>query len=155
MITFTGDYTPDQRILIEHATVLVTPDDPKTTTDPLPDNPNLTYTTGLEAGDLNQTVTRTIIVYLPDGTTKQLVQTAKFQRSALVDEVTKHVTYNPWELVTGYRDLFASVGAPEIVGQLDGYIRQPTLRLRWTIFSRWIRTQYSQSGIQLIHRMLR
>ncbi|MHC5522584.1 mucin-binding protein [Ligilactobacillus saerimneri] len=121
MITFTGDHTPDQRILIEHATVLVTPDDPKTTTDPLPDNPNLTYTTGLEAGDLNQTVTRTIIVYLPDGTTKQLVQTAKFQRSALVDEVTKHVTYNPWELVTGYRDSFASVGAPEIVGQLDGY----------------------------------
>ncbi|QLL77450.1 LPXTG cell wall anchor domain-containing protein [Ligilactobacillus saerimneri] len=70
---------------------------------------------------ITKTVTRTIIVYLPDGTTMRLVQTAKFQRSALVDEVTKHVTYNLWELFAGYQDLFASVGAPEIVGQLDGY----------------------------------
>ena len=80
---------------VVHQTVTVAPDQPKTTTDRLPDV-NDTYPAGLSHDDLNQTLTRTIKVHQPDGTVNTITQTATRSRTATVDEITKAVTYGAW-----------------------------------------------------------
>lgn len=80
---------------VVHQTVTVTPDQSKTTTDRLPDV-NDTYPAGLGHDDLNQTLTRTINVYQPDGTVKTITQTVTRSRTATVDEITKAVSYGAW-----------------------------------------------------------
>ena len=79
-----------------HATTTVTPDNPKTPADVLPDNPGKNYPSGVAKDDLNKTVTRTINITTPDGKTQTITQKAEFTRSATVDEVTGEVTYGPW-----------------------------------------------------------
>ena len=63
----------DQTVTItySHKTVEVTPSQPKTTNDPLPDNPSKKYPSGVGQSDLNKTVTRTINVTAaqPNGNT--------------------------------------------------------------------------------------
>ena len=51
---------------------------------------------GAHASDLNQTITRTIVVTNPDGTKSTEVQTAKLYRDATYDNVTGEVTYGEW-----------------------------------------------------------
>lgn len=80
---------------VVHQTVTVTPDQPKTATDQLPDV-NDTYPAGLSHDDLNQTLTRTIRVHQPDGTVTTITQTATRSRTATVDEITKAVSYGAW-----------------------------------------------------------
>src|SRR5699024_9205119 len=46
-ITFTGDGVPNKKVTVDHATVTVTPDKPKTTGDKLPDNPSKNYPSGV------------------------------------------------------------------------------------------------------------
>ncbi|MCZ4008275.1 LPXTG cell wall anchor domain-containing protein [Lactobacillus jensenii] len=80
--------TPDTTIHLKHKIVTVTPDKPTKTGDKLPDNPNQTYPDGI---DTTKTVTRTINVHKPDGTTKTTTQTVTFTRTVTVDEVTGKV----------------------------------------------------------------
>ena len=82
---------------IEHAHVTVTPDQPKTTGDKLPDNPAKGYPTGVAKDDLNKTITRTIQVVDPH--TQQVATTTQpvhLTRTADVDEVDGTVTYGKW-----------------------------------------------------------
>ena len=74
-ITLTPDGTPELKIPIEHATVRVDPNDPhEANTGKNPDNPIRPYPAGVGKDDLNHTVTRTIIVHMPDGTTREKKQ---------------------------------------------------------------------------------
>ena len=95
-VTVKADGIPTVTVKIEHATTTVQPTDPKTPADTLPDNPGKKYPSGVAKDDLNKTVTRTINVHKPDGTTTTETQTAKLSRTATVDEVTGDVTYNDW-----------------------------------------------------------
>ena len=95
-----------------HATTIVTPDNPKTPADVLPDNPGKNYPSGVAKDDLNKTVTRTINITTPDGKTQTVTQKAEFTRSATVDEVTSEVTYGPWSKNV----VLESVDVPNIPG---------------------------------------
>ena len=51
---------------------------------------------GAHENDLNQTITRTIVVTNPDGTKQTITQEAKIYRDATYDNVTGEVTYGEW-----------------------------------------------------------
>lgn len=119
-----GDSDQTLKIVLKHATTTVQPDDPKTTSDPLPDNPSANYPAGVGESDLNKTITRTINVHQPDGTVNQITQTAHLTRTATVDEVTGYVTYSDWTTgtwdsydvpsITGYTPSQSSVAAQSV-----------------------------------------
>ena len=102
-ITFGPDGYADTSVKIEHRHVTVTPDKPQTNGTKLPDNSTQSFH-GVEASDLNKTVTRTITVTTPDGQTNTIKQTAKLTRNATVDEVTGDVSYSDWS--TGKWDAY-------------------------------------------------
>nr|WP_275691260.1 YSIRK-type signal peptide-containing protein [Limosilactobacillus mucosae] len=113
-ITFDNDDHKDQNfeVHLKHGTITVTPDNPKTPADVLPDNPGKNYPSGVAKDDLNKTVTRTINITTPDGKTQTITQKAEFTRSATVDEVTGEVTYGPWSKNV----VLESVDVPNIPG---------------------------------------
>ena len=82
-------------LVVKHHIETVTPDDPKTPDDKIP-NTNQNYPGGLTETDLSKTITRTIIVHMPDGSTKEIKQEVVYTRTATVDSVTKEVTYTDW-----------------------------------------------------------
>lgn len=91
-----GNNTPIY-IYLKHTTVQVTPGQPKTTSDKLPDNPTKSYPAGVGQSDLNRTITRTIQVVDPH--TRKVTtttQTVHLTRTATVDEVSGTVTYGKW-----------------------------------------------------------
>lgn len=90
--TDTHQYT----VVLKHATTTVSPDQPKSTTDPLPDNPSQNYPSGVDESDLNKTITRTIVLHNPNGTITKVPQIVHLTRTATVDEVTGDVTYSGW-----------------------------------------------------------
>ena len=94
--TFKAKDNADITVHLKHGTTTVTPDNPKTTTDKLPDNPSENYPSGVAENDLNKTITRTIKVTTPDGKTSTTTQTVHLTRNATVDEVTGNVTYGDW-----------------------------------------------------------
>lgn len=96
---------------LEHQTTIVQPTDPKTPSDPLPDNPGKNYPSGVAKDDLNKTITRQITVIKPDGSRESHDQTITLTRTATVDEVTGKVSYGEW--TTGQ---FAEYDAPAIPG---------------------------------------
>lgn len=51
---------------------------------------------GAHESDLNQTITRTIVITKPDGTKQTITQEAKIYRDATYDNVTGEVTYGEW-----------------------------------------------------------
>ena len=102
-ISFGPDGHADITVQIEHRHVMVTPDQPQSNGTKLPDNPTKTFS-GVEAGDLNKTITRTIEDTTPDGKTTTVKQEAKLTRTANVDEVTGEVTYSDW--TTGSWDAY-------------------------------------------------
>lgn len=59
------------------------------------------------------TVNRTIILYLPDGTTREIVQTVEFTRDVITNPWTNAVTYGEW---TTANDSFDSYQAEEVDG---------------------------------------
>ncbi len=119
-ITLTPDGTPELKIPIEHTTVRVDPNDPhEANTGKNPDNPIRPYPAGVGKNDLNHTVTRTIIVHMPDGTTREKKQELLFQRWATVDELNGNVTYDPWLPKNG--TTFEAVQAEDIVATPSGY----------------------------------
>lgn len=93
----TADGVPTVTVKVQHKQVTVTPDNPKTPQDKLPDNPGKTYPGGVGQADLHKTVTRTINVTDPQGHVKTTTQTVTFQRTAIVDEVDGTlVKYGDW-----------------------------------------------------------
>ncbi|CCI85510.1 mucus binding protein [Lactobacillus pasteurii DSM 23907 = CRBIP 24.76] len=82
-------------LVLKHHVETVTPDQPKTPTDVIPGT-SQNYPSGVDKSDLSKTITRTIIVNLPDGTTKEIKQVVEYGRTATVDAVTKKVTYSDW-----------------------------------------------------------
>lgn len=80
---------------VKHRIVPVTPDDPKTPDDIIPDS-NQNYPGGLTETDLSRTITRTIIVHYPSGTNQEIKQVVIYTRTATVDAVTKEVKYSAW-----------------------------------------------------------
>ena len=95
-ITFGPDGHADVTVAVDHQHVTVTPDDPKTPADKLPNNLGKTYPDGVSHDDLNRTVTRTIKVVTPDRQTKTVAQKVQLTRTADIDEVTGKVTYGKW-----------------------------------------------------------
>lgn len=66
-------------INIEYARIYVEPTDPKTVTDPLPDNPAKFYPAGVGYDDLNKAVTRTITIVDPKASGQKIItQTVRF-----------------------------------------------------------------------------
>src|SRR5699024_5819783 len=63
--TFKASGNADITVKLKHGTTTVTPDNPKTTNDKLPDNPSKNYPSGVAESDLNKNVTRTIKVTDP------------------------------------------------------------------------------------------
>ncbi len=111
-ITATPDGIPTVTVNVEHKIVPVTPTDPKTPSDKLPDNPGKNYPKGVDTTDLNKTITRKITVIKPDGTKEAHDQTVNLTRTATVDEVTGQVTgYSDWTTSS-----FTEYDAPEIPG---------------------------------------
>ena len=109
-ITATPDGIPTVTVKVEHKITTVTPTDPKTPSDKLPDNPGKNYPKGVGTTDLNKTITRKITVINPDGTKEAHDQTVNLTRTATVDEVTGQVTgYSDWTTSS-----FAEYDAPEI-----------------------------------------
>lgn len=68
---------------------------------------------------MNRTVTRTIQVYLPDGTIKRTAQVLHFTRGATIDEINGHVTYDPWVAEDGTK--MPAVQATDVVATPAGY----------------------------------
>ena len=110
--TFKSKDNADITVKLKHGTTTVTADNPKTTDDKLPDNPNKSYPSGVSENDLNKTVTRTIKVTDPTGKVTTETQTVHLTRTATVDEVTGKVSYDDWS--TGS---FGSYDVPSV----DGY----------------------------------
>lgn len=80
---------------VKHRIVPVTSDDPKTPDDIIPDS-NQNYPGGLTETDLSRTITRTIVVNFPSGTSQEIKQVVTYTRTATVDAVTKEVKYSAW-----------------------------------------------------------
>ena len=112
--TYDKDARVDQvfKYYFKHATTIVTPDNPKTPADPLPDNPGKNYPAGVTKDDLNKKIKRTINITTLDGKTQIITQTAEFTRTATVDEVTGEITYGPWSKNV----VLSSVDVPNIPG---------------------------------------
>ncbi|MCC4422262.1 BspA family leucine-rich repeat surface protein [Limosilactobacillus reuteri] len=92
-VTATADGIPTVVIKIKHGTTKVdhnkpVPDGEKTVTGSVID--------GAHESDLNQTITRTIVVTNPDGTKQTITQEGKIYRDATYDDVTGEVTYGEW-----------------------------------------------------------
>ena len=79
-------------------TITVNHDQPKNPGDAIDGNPDDTYPDGLKDSDLNQTITRTINVTVPNGHGKNqtVPQVAKIHRDATVNVVTGDVKYTDW-----------------------------------------------------------
>ena len=109
--TFKASGNADITVKLKHGTTTVTPDNPRTTADKLPDNPSKNYPNGVDENDLNKTVTRTINMTDSQDKVTTEIQTVHLTRSATVDEVTGKVTYGDW--TTGS---FDSYDVPVIEG---------------------------------------
>ena len=137
-LTFTATDQAPLKIVIEHAHTTVTPDDPKTPKDKLPDNPTKSYPSGVGENDLNKTVTRTIKVIAPTGQVTTTVQTVHLTREAVVDEVTGEVTYGNW--TTGE---WEAVPVPVIAGYTPSQREVPAVKVTATTKSQVITINYT------------
>jgi LPXTG-motif cell wall-anchored protein len=140
-VTATPDGIPTVTITIQHKKITVTPDDPKTPEDKLPETPGKDYPngskypTGVAKNDLNKDITRTIKVYLPNGSVEQHEQTVHLTRNAVVDLVTGEVTYGAWS--TGKWDAFT----PQAI---DGYTVKPA-----TVSAMTVTTQTTDQTVEI------
>ncbi|WCE24305.1 mucus-binding protein [Weissella cibaria] len=104
--TFDRDTTVTQAytVTLTHGSQTINPNDPKTPGTPInPDNPDgPKYPDGLQATDLNESVTRTITYVDQAGKTMATAvkETIHFTRTAILDTVTGAYTYSAWEPTT-------------------------------------------------------
>ena len=113
-IHFNANNNDDINVKVQHSTVTVTPDSPKTPSDKLPDNPGKSYPSGVAKDDLTKTVTRKATITTPDNKSTVTNQTVTFTRNAIVDEVTGNVTYGSWS--ENGKHEFVSVNVPTVPG---------------------------------------
>ena len=95
-VVATPNGIPTVSIKIKHGTVEVTSDMPKTSNEKMPDGDD--YPDGVTDSDLNREITRTINVVDPHTGLHTTVQTAHLSRNAVVDLVTKAITYGKWSV---------------------------------------------------------
>lgn len=143
-VTFTAT-TSDIVFQVVHATVTVLPNDPKTTKEMLPDNPDRHYPSGVAFADLNKTITRTIIFKLPDGRIKTIKQKVQFTRSAVVDEVTGQITYHDWQVLDD--DKLASVAVPVLEGYTATMQVIPSLHVTVDMHDLTVEVEYIKSAV--------
>lgn len=143
-VTFTAT-TSDIVLQVAHATVTVLPNDPKTTENLLPDNPDRHYPSGVAFADLNKTITRTIIFKLPDGRIKTIKQKVQFTRSAVVDEVTGQITYHDWQVLDD--DKLASVAVPVLEGYTTTMQVIPSLHVTVDMHDLTVEVEYIKSAV--------
>lgn len=143
-VTFTAT-TSDIVLQVAHATVTVLPNDPKTTENLLPDNPDRHYPSGVAFADLNKTITRTIIFKLPDGRIKAIKQKVQFTRSAVVDEVTGQITYHDWQVLDD--DKLASVAVPVLEGYTATMQVIPSLHVTVDMHDLTVEVEYIKSAV--------
>lgn len=143
-VTFTAT-TSDIVLQVAHATVTVLPNDPKTTENLLPDNPDRHYPSGVAFADLNKTITRTIIFKLPDGRIKTIKQKVQFTRSAVVDEVTGQITYHDWQVLDD--DKLASVAVPVLEGYTATMQVIPSLHVTVDMHDLTVEVEYIKSAV--------
>ena len=109
----TSDGIPTVKVVVEHENVSVKPGETHHAGDPIdpsnPDGPK--YPAGLEDKDLNQTITRTVIINVPNAPAKTVTQTAKLHRTASFDAVSGKVTYSKWSEAK-----FDAVNVPKVAG---------------------------------------
>lgn len=113
-ITFGPDGHEDVNVLIEHGVKSISHDNP------IPDGQKTSTGKLINGGhesDLNRTLTRTITITNPDGTTKKIPQVAHIHRDASYDDVTGEVTPGIWST-----DTWAKYKVPVI----DGYTASQT-----------------------------
>lgn len=142
-ITFTAT-TLDIVLQVAHATVTVLPNDPKTTENLLPDNPDRHYPSGVDFADLNKTFTRSIVFKLPDGHLKTIKQKVQFARSAVVDEVTGQITYHDWQALN--YDKLASVTVPVLAGYTATMQVIPSLQATADMHDLTVEVEYVKSA---------
>ena len=123
-LTFGPDGHADVTVTVDHQHVTVTPDQPKTPTDKLPDNPTKPYPHGVDHDNLNKIITRTIKITTPDGQTKTVEQTVHLTRTADVDEVTGEITYGKW--TTGE---WSNYDVPTVPGYTPSQSEVPTTKV--------------------------
>ncbi|EDX43010.1 MBG domain-containing protein [Limosilactobacillus reuteri] len=125
-VTATADGIPTVIIKVEHGTTAVNHNAP------IPDGektPTGKVINGAHENDLNQTITRTIVVTKPDGTKQTIPQVAEIYRDATYDNVTGEVTYGKWstakwdaytpETVPGYTANPAQVAEEDVSQETD------------------------------------
>ena len=144
-VIFTGEGIPNKKVTIDHTTVTVTPDSPKTPSDKLPNNPDKSYPSGVSEDDLNKTITRTIKVTTPDGQTKTVEQAVHLTRTADVDEVTSEVTYSNW--TTGE---WANYDVPTVQGYTASQSEVPTAKVTGDTKDQTVTVTYKADQQKLI-----
>ena len=140
-----GAVTPDIVLQVVHATVTVLPNNPKTTEELLPDNPDRHYPSGVAFADLNKTFTRSIIFKLPDGHIKTIKQMVQFARSAVVDEVTGQIAYHDWQVLDD--DKLASVAVPVLEGYTATMQIIPSLHVTVDMHDLTVEVEYIKSAV--------
>ena len=93
-VVATANGIPTVSIKIKHGQLLVTPDKPHNLQDKMPDGDQ--YPDGVTNDDLNREITRTINVVDPHNGLRTTMQMAHLSRSAVIDLVTKAITYGKW-----------------------------------------------------------
>ena len=93
-VVATPNGIPTVSIKIKHGQLLVTPNKPHNPQDKMPDGDN--YPDGVTNDDLNREIIRTINVVDQHNGLKTATQTAHLSRSAVIDLVTKAITYGKW-----------------------------------------------------------
>lgn len=116
-ITFNGNGTPDIIIKIKHGITPVSPENP---VKPGTKTPADRVINGAHENDLNKTITRTIKVTDPTGTTTTTKQPTHLTRTASYDDVTGDVTYGSWN--TGS---WAEFNTPVINGYVPSQVSVP------------------------------
>ena len=143
-VTFTAT-TSDIVLQVAHATVTVLPNDPKTTENLLPNNPDCHYPSGVAFADLNKMFTWSIVFKLPDGHIKAIKQMVRFARSAVVDEVTGQITYHDWQAI-GDREL-VSVTVPALEGYTATMQVIPSLHVTVDMHDLTVEVEYIKSAV--------
>ena len=119
--TYNADDSKNNFVIhVTHKIVPVTPDQPKTPTDVIPDTKQH-YPTGVDTNDLNKDVQRSIFYKYEDNTQAEptVVQKAHFDRTVKVDAVTQKIVDNgTWATKDNY---------PEVATKsIDGYTPDKT-----------------------------
>ena len=113
--TYNADDSKNNFVIhVTHKIVPVTPDQPKTPTDVIPDTKQH-YPTGVDTNDLNQPQQRQITYTYADSkkqASPTVTQKATFHRTATVDNVTGKTTYTDWAT----SDQYPEVKSPAIEG---------------------------------------